>query len=64
VTAYRVLATLSLKPPGKDTDAEVLFWADEARIHATVGTPFELWYGRPVGHGTVTALADELGGGF
>ncbi len=50
--------------PGKDTDAEVLFWADEARIYATVGTPFELWYGRPVGHGTVTALADELGGRF
>lgn len=48
--------------PGQDTDAEVLFWADEARIHATTGTPFELWYGRPVGNGTITALTDELGG--
>jgi hypothetical protein len=47
--------------PGSDTDADVLFWADEARIHATAGAPFELWYGRPVGHGTVTALTDELG---
>ena len=42
---------------GEVTDAEVLFWADEARIHATAGARFELWYGRPVGQGTVTALA-------
>lgn len=47
--------------PGSVTDADVLFWADEARIHATAGAPFELWYGRPVGHGTVTELTDELG---
>jgi hypothetical protein len=48
--------------PGDDVDAEVLFWADEARIHATVGAPFDLWYGRLVGHGTVTGVADDLGG--
>jgi hypothetical protein len=47
--------------PGEVTDADVLFWADEARIHATVGSSFELWYGRPVGRGTVTGVADELG---
>jgi hypothetical protein len=39
--------------PGEKVDAQVLFWADEARIHATVGASFDLWYGRVVGCGTV-----------
>ena len=46
--------------PGQVTDADVLFWADEARVHATPGTSFELWYGRPVGRGAVTGVADRV----
>jgi hypothetical protein len=37
----------------------VLFWAEEARIYATAGASFEIWYGRLVGSGTVTDLVDE-----
>ena len=47
--------------PGEKLDAEVLFWADEARIHATVGASFDLWYGRVVGHGTVISEAGDDG---
>lgn len=46
--------------PGHDVDADVLFWMDEARLHATVGAAFDLWYGRSVGSGTVTGVADDL----
>lgn len=46
--------------PGKDTDVDVRFWSDEARIHATVGASFDLWYGRPVGRGIVTGVLDDL----
>jgi hypothetical protein len=46
--------------PGSEVEAEALFWTDEARIHATVGASFDLWYGRDVGHGTVTGVADDL----
>ena len=45
--------------PGEKLDAQVLFWADEARIHATVGASFDLWYGRVVGHGTVISEAGD-----
>jgi hypothetical protein len=45
--------------PGEKLDAQVLFWADEARIHATVGASFDLWYGRVVGNGTVISEASE-----
>lgn len=45
---------------GQVTEVDVLFWADEARIYATPGVSFELWYGRRVGHGTVIAhIADR-----
>jgi hypothetical protein len=46
--------------PGETVVALVLFWADEARICATPGGSFELWYGsRIVGHGTVIGEAAE-----
>jgi hypothetical protein len=47
--------------PGDKLDALVLFWADEARIHATPGASFDLWYGRVVGHGTVISEASADG---
>jgi hypothetical protein len=47
--------------PGAVTETDVLFWSDDARIHATAGASFDLWYGRPVGHGTVTSVADDFG---
>lgn len=47
---------------GADVEVEVLFWADEARIHATAGASLEVWYaGRVVGAGTITDVVDELG---
>jgi hypothetical protein len=52
--------TASDLTPGSQVDVEALFWTDEARIHATVGASFDLWYGRDVGHGTVTGVADDL----
>lgn len=40
--------------PGEEVlEARVEFWADEARIYATEGQSFELWYGRHIGHGVV-----------
>lgn len=52
----RVAAALT---PGEKLEAEVLFWADEARIYAAPGATFELWYGRVVGSGTVTSVIGE-----
>ena len=37
----------------------IRFWADEAVVYATPGAAFTLWYGRPVGRGVVTRMADE-----
>ncbi len=48
--------------PGQVTEADVLFWNDEARIYATTDASFDLWYGRTVGHGTVISVVDDLNG--
>lgn len=40
--------------PGRSyADAGLTLWADVARLYATVGSSFQVWYGRVVGHGTV-----------
>jgi hypothetical protein len=44
---------------GEKLDAELVFWADEARIFATPGASFDLWYGRLVGSGIVTRRGDD-----
>jgi hypothetical protein len=36
------------------------FWADEAAVYAMPGAAFRLWYGRTVGTGVVTRLADDV----
>jgi hypothetical protein len=46
--------------PGADGVLVVIrFWADEAAVYATPGASFTLWYGREVGKGVVTRVADE-----
>ena len=42
-----------LRPGEEVIGAGVDFWADEARIYATEGQQFELWYGKGIGHGVV-----------
>jgi hypothetical protein len=50
--------------PGTDGVAVTIrFWADQAAVWATPGAAFTLWYGRVVGKGVVTRLADEVVGG-
>lgn len=51
----------ALVPGSDEVPVIIRFWADEAAIHATPGAQFTLWYGRPVGTGVVTRLADEVG---
>jgi hypothetical protein len=47
--------------PGTDDVPVILrFWADEASVYATPGTRFTLWYGRAVGEGVITRVADEV----
>ncbi len=49
--------------PGTDGVPVIIrFWADEAAVYATTGAAFTLWYGRAVGKGVVTRLADEVTG--
>jgi len=49
--------------PGAEHIAVILrFWADEASVYATPGTRFTLWYGRAVGEGVITRVADEVVG--
>jgi hypothetical protein len=40
----------------------IRFWTDEAGVYATPGAAFTLWYGRAVGKGVVTRLAEEVTG--
>jgi hypothetical protein len=49
----------ALEPGADQVDARVHFWADEARLHATPGARFELWYGRIVGKGVVLSVVDD-----
>jgi hypothetical protein len=58
-TAIVPLTGGDLVPGSSDVAVELLFWADEARIYATPGTRFVLWYGRDVGGGTVVSVVDE-----
>lgn len=39
---------------------QLLFWNDLARIYATPGSEFEVWYARTVGRGVV--LPESAGG--
>lgn len=49
-----------LEPGRHYGHVELVFWADDARIYATVGEPFEAWYnGRTVGRGKVTAILED-----
>jgi hypothetical protein len=43
--------------PGSEHDSALLtFWADEARILVTQGSPFSIWYGGIVGDGVVRSV--------
>jgi len=58
-----VISTLSaqdLEPGTCKIDVELIFWSDEARIHATPGTRFAIWYGRIVGEGVIVDLVANL----
>ena len=44
---------------GHEIHVDVLFWADEARVYATVGASFDIWYGRLVGSGVILNHVDE-----
>jgi hypothetical protein len=47
--------------PGTDEVPVIIsFWADEAAVYATPGAAFIIWYGRIIGHGVVTQMADEV----
>lgn len=50
----------ALVPGADEVPVIVRFWADEAAVYATPGAVFTLWYGRPVGRGVVTRMADEV----
>lgn len=57
--AMIITDTTDLVPGASDIDCRLKFWDDEARIHATPGVHFDLWYGWVVGHGVVTDVCDE-----
>jgi hypothetical protein len=46
--------------PSTACEVELQFWADEARIYATPGVPFDLWYGRAVGKGVVLSPVEDV----
>jgi hypothetical protein len=50
----------ALVPGADEVPVIIRFWADEAAVYATPGTAFTLWYGRAVGTGVVTRMADEV----
>jgi hypothetical protein len=41
------------EPGSSDVEVDAWFWVDVARLYATPGATFTLWYGRPVGRGIV-----------
>ncbi|NWL12158.1 hypothetical protein DM793_12785 [Paenarthrobacter nitroguajacolicus] len=49
-----------LRPGENVLAARAVFWADEARIYATEGQQFDLWYGRHVGHGVIRQILVEI----
>ncbi len=51
----------ALVPGAAQVPVTIRFWADEAAVYATPGTAFTLWYGRVVGEGMVTGIADDAG---
>ncbi|SRR6266446_5698264 len=54
-----VIGGPALVPGTEEVPVIMRFWADEAAVYATPGAAFTLWYGRPVGTGMVTRVADE-----
>lgn len=54
-----VIGGSALVPGAAGVPVVIRFWADEAAVHATPGAAFTLWYGRAVGSGVVTRVADE-----
>lgn len=55
-----VIGGPALIPGADEVTAIIRFWGDEAAVYATPGTAFTLWYGRVVGNGVVTRMADEV----
>lgn len=49
----------AVQPGHSNVEVELQFWADEARVYATPGVAFELWYGRRVGTGVVGSVIDD-----
>jgi hypothetical protein len=54
-----VIGEPALVPGAAEVPVIIRFWADEAAVYATPGALFTLWYGRAVGTGVVTGIADE-----
>lgn len=57
-----VLDGPALIPGADEVRVVIRFWADEAEVYAVPGASFRLWYGRVVGAGVVTRIADEAAG--
>lgn len=55
-----VIGGAALVPGSAEVPVILRFWADEAAVYATPGVSFTLWYGRAVGTGVVTRIADEV----
>lgn len=54
-----VVSGPALVPGAYGVPVIVRFWADEAAVYATPGAEFTLWYGRAIGQGVVTQVADK-----
>jgi hypothetical protein len=62
-TVSDVIGVRELVPGSAGVPVIVGFWADEAAVYAIPGAAFALWYGRHVGAGVVTRIADEAARG-
>ena len=45
--------------PGSEIETEVVFWVEEARIHAVSGASFQIWYSRVVGSGLIIDVISD-----
>ncbi len=44
---------MPIAPGDRDRDVSLTFWAEAAEVFVSIGSPFDLYYGREVGHGVV-----------
>ena len=57
--AINVLEDDELTPGMEDFPVQMSFWAKESSVFAQPGAKFDIWYGRIVGEGRITGIADE-----